>query len=89
MTSDIDTLVGASRLPAVGTTIFTVMSALAARTDVKGRVKQATQTTVAAARDRGQQTVEAAVSQAWRISSSIGPLSALRAAGRFSVTIST
>ncbi|MCK9686076.1 pyridoxal phosphate-dependent aminotransferase [Scleromatobacter humisilvae] len=32
MTSDIDTLVGASRLPAVGTTIFTVMSALAART---------------------------------------------------------
>ena len=32
MTSDIDTLVGASRLPSVGTTIFTVMSALAART---------------------------------------------------------
>ena len=32
MTSDIERLVGASRLPAVGTTIFTVMSALAART---------------------------------------------------------
>jgi methionine aminotransferase len=33
MTFDIDTLVGASRLPSVGTTIFTVMSALAARTN--------------------------------------------------------
>ena len=32
MTSDIERLVGASRLPAVGTTIFTVMSALAAKT---------------------------------------------------------
>jgi methionine aminotransferase len=32
MTSEIDTLVGASRLPKVGTTIFTVMSALAVRT---------------------------------------------------------
>ena len=32
MTSDIDALVGASRLPTVGTTIFTVMSALAAKT---------------------------------------------------------
>ena len=32
MTSDIDTLVGASRLPNVGTTIFTVMSALAVKT---------------------------------------------------------
>jgi len=31
MTSDIDALVGASRLPTVGTTIFTVMSALAAK----------------------------------------------------------
>ena len=31
MTSDIDSLVGASRLPTVGTTIFTVMSALAAK----------------------------------------------------------
>src|SRR5471030_3231452 len=33
MTSDIETLVGASRLPTVGTTIFTVMSALAVRTN--------------------------------------------------------
>ena len=32
MTSDIERLAGASRLPAVGTTIFTVMSALAAKT---------------------------------------------------------
>ena len=32
MTSDLDRLVGASRLPAVGTTIFTVMSALAVKT---------------------------------------------------------
>ena len=32
MTSDLEHLVGASRLPAVGTTIFTVMSALAAKT---------------------------------------------------------
>ena len=32
MTSDISDLVGASRLPAVGTTIFTVMSALAVKT---------------------------------------------------------
>jgi methionine aminotransferase len=32
MSSDIATLVGASRLPTVGTTIFTVMSALAVRT---------------------------------------------------------
>ncbi len=32
MTSDIERLVGASRLPAVGTTIFTVMSALAVKT---------------------------------------------------------
>ncbi len=32
MTFDTDTLVGASRLPTVGTTIFTVMSALAAKT---------------------------------------------------------
>ena len=32
MTSDIDNLVGASRLPTVGTTIFTVMSALAVKT---------------------------------------------------------
>ncbi len=32
MTSDIDALVGASRLPTVGTTIFTVMSALAVKT---------------------------------------------------------
>ena len=33
MTSDASQLVGASRLPTVGTTIFTVMSALAARTN--------------------------------------------------------
>ena len=33
MTSDIETLLGASRLPSVGTTIFTVMSALAVKTD--------------------------------------------------------
>jgi methionine aminotransferase len=32
MTSDLEHLVGASRLPAVGTTIFTVMSALAVKT---------------------------------------------------------
>ena len=32
MTSDLEQLVGASRLPAVGTTIFTVMSALAVKT---------------------------------------------------------
>jgi len=32
MTSDLERLVGASRLPAVGTTIFTVMSALAVKT---------------------------------------------------------
>lgn len=32
MTSDLERLLGPSRLPAVGTTIFTVMSALAART---------------------------------------------------------
>ena len=32
MTSDTESLVGASRLPAVGTTIFTVMSALAVKT---------------------------------------------------------
>src|SRR5471032_1551498 len=33
MTSDLSDLVGASRLPAVGTTIFTVMSALAVKTN--------------------------------------------------------
>ncbi len=33
MTSDLERLVGASRLPAVGTTIFTVMSALAVKTN--------------------------------------------------------